>query len=35
MSQLVEFVLGQVVIWGFIYSGMMLAAGHPVEPYVY
>lgn len=35
MSQLVEFVFGQLVIWGFIYSGVMLASGHPVEPYIF
>jgi hypothetical protein len=35
MSQLAEFVFGQVVIWGFLYSGYVLSSGHPVQPYIF
>ena len=35
MGQLTEFVFGQVVIWAFIYSGVILANGHPVEAYIF
>jgi hypothetical protein len=30
-----EVILGQAVLWMFLYAALQLAAGHPVEPYVY
>lgn len=34
MGQLTEFIFGQSVLWMFIYSGVVLAGGHPVLPYL-
>lgn len=31
----VEVIFGQAVLWMFVYTAMQLAAGHPVEPYIY
>ena len=30
-----EVIFGQAVLWMFVYAALNLAAGHPVEPYVY
>ena len=30
-----EVIFGQAILWMFVYAAMQLAAGHPVEPYVY
>jgi hypothetical protein len=34
-QRIVEVLFGQAVLWMFAYAALNLAAGHPVEPYVY
>jgi hypothetical protein len=34
-QRIVEVLFGQAVLWMFVYAAINLAAGHPVEPYVY
>lgn len=34
-QRIAEVIFGQAVIWMFAYAALNLAAGHPVEPYVY
>ena len=34
-QRIAEVLFGQAVLWMFVYAALNLAAGHPVEPYVY
>lgn len=34
-QRIAEVIFGQAVLWMFVYAALNLAAGHPVEPYVY
>ena len=34
-QRFVEVIFGQAILWMFVYTAMQLAAGHPVEPYIY
>ena len=34
-QRVVEVVFGNAILWMFLYAALQLAAGHPVEPYVY
>lgn len=34
-QRVVELIFGQAILWMFVYAGITLATGHPVEPYVY
>jgi len=33
--RIAEVLFGNAVLWMFVYAAIQLAAGHPVEPYVY
>jgi len=34
-QRVAEVIFGNTILWMFVYTGLQLAAGHPVEPYVY
>jgi hypothetical protein len=34
-QRIVEVLFANATLWMFVYAAMQLAAGHPVEPYVY